>query len=218
MDETAAERAAASHRLWSSRVAARRVGIMTRKPRPRPTDEALLGELYDRFVKGTRDWVQTYYRAAGPARTPGTDLRSPESLDGGLARKKGEQAAFIRELLTTCCTFAETLWLPDEIERRKDSLRNRRLTPRAERLTTVEPDLALARFLFDHQDRLPSFFSQDQHDLDATPFDVLVWFHFQLYPNLKQKFLAGDFPAVQDLPAPTRRLRPSPGSTGTRHS
>jgi hypothetical protein len=179
---------------------------MTRKPRPHPTDEALLGELYYRFVKGTRDWVQTYYRAAGPARTVGTDLRLPESLDG-LGRKKGEQAAFIRELLTTCCTFAETLWLPDELERRRDSLKNRRSTQRVERLATVEPDLALARFLFDHQDGLPSFFSQDQHDLDATPFDVLVWFHFQLYPNLKQKFLAGDFPAVEDLPARPGGLR-----------
>jgi hypothetical protein len=200
-----AEKALASHRLRTSGMAARRIGTMTRKPKPRPTDEALLGELYYRFVKGTRDWVQTYYKAAGPARTPGADLTAG-SLDG-LGRKKGEQAAFIRELLTTCCTFAETLWLPDELERRKDSLRNRRLIQRAERLTTVEPDLALARFLFDHQDGLPSFFSQDQHDLDATPFDVLVWFHFQLYPNLKQKFLAGDFPAVEELPALPRRLR-----------
>ncbi len=217
MDETVAEKVAAGHTLWLSGVAVQRIGTMTRKPRPHPTDKVILGELYCRFVKGTRDWVQTYCKAPGLVRALGADPGAPVSPDGG-GKKKGEQAAFIRELLTTCDTFAETLWVPDEIERRKGSLRNRRLTPRAERLTTVEPDLALARFLFDHQDRLPSFVSQDQHDLDATPFDVLVWFHFRVYPNLKQKFLAGDFPAVQDLPAPTRRLRPSPGSTGTGHS
>ena len=175
------------------------------KPSKKTADEVILGELYWRFAQGTQDWHwRTNLTPILVAHGEGKQRRYEETT-----RVKEGEIIDISVYLKSCLKWAETFWLPDWLERRRKALEKQSLTGPARALTQkcIKPTMELAKFLFDHPYELPSFLDTDTA-LDAVSYHVLVWFHFALYPGLKDKFLAGVFPAVQDLPSTVLRVKP----------
>jgi hypothetical protein len=178
---------------------------MTNESNQHPQDNVILGELYWRFVQGTVDWRSSEWNRPDMIPIGKGNRRRFRVIKRG--ERKDLQPLDIRDRLTVCYDMAKFLWLPDELAKRKAALEQQHLIGPARQLATVRPDMTLARFLFDHPDSLSSFVDPGS-DLDATPYDLLVWFHFELYPSLRESFLAGEFPAVQDLPSTVLGIAP----------
>lgn len=173
----------------------------TNSPSRQTADCVILGELYSRFVQDTDYWCwERYHSKVGPPIEGKPEHTYPATP---------VKPADIGRMLRRAVEWAETFWLPDELERRRDALMSQGKISLARRLKRkdIKPTMELARFLYDHPRDLPSFVEPDTA-LDATPYDVVVWFHFRLYPSLHATFLKGVFPTVQDLPPTALGIMP----------
>jgi hypothetical protein len=192
--------------IISGQVESRNLAHQTDNPSGQTADCVVLGELYWRFVQGTLDWAYNrHHRNREPPR---------EDKKNRVYRTTPVTAADIAVMLHAAIQFAETFWLPDELERQGAVMKNQHLFSRVRKLEpkNIILTMELARFLFDHPYDLPSFLEPNTA-LDARPYDVLVWFHFALYPSLKDSFLAGVFPGIQDLPPTVLGIAPANPAT-----
>lgn len=155
-----------------------------------PSNGEILRELYYRFRQ------EAERRHADPA----FDVIQTTQMPRIRVRTRGIVDHYV--FLKAAYKAAKTLWIPYELERRRNQLRKAGRIEEADWLTELKPDTKMIRFLYDHPKTLPSLVSDDD-GFTPTPYEALAWLHFELYPSLRKRFLSGNWPAVKDFPETT---------------